>query len=343
MKKMVALLMCLLMVVAAFAGCAAPAAPAAAEPAAAPAAEAEAPANKELLITMVCNTPAEANCMRCINGAKDAAAELGWTVEVIDAQGSADIANSAIQNAVTKGSDMIVEMVFPTTSLASGLAAAKEAGIPLASWGGGLGAGMDDGVWFTNGSGGPHAIPIVEKMCEDLGGEGEVLALTYSAGQVAREREAELDKVLANYPNIKVTKNEVRIPGYLQDGADYAAAWLASRPAGSGNYAIWGCWDEPSVGAIATLKQMDRNDVKVYGENGNVAAILAIQEGWMRATAWQDSYSEGRQLVETFKEIMDLGADPAQWTAVEKAVAPIVIDTDTVAAFVAEHPESIEE
>mgnify|MGYP002063766491 CR=1 FL=1 len=43
-------------------------------------------------------------------------------------------------------------------------------------------------------------------------------------------REVELDNALEAYPDIEVTKNEVRIPGYFEDGAQYANAWLASHP-----------------------------------------------------------------------------------------------------------------
>ena len=92
-----------------------------------------------------------------------------------------------------------------------------------------------------------------------------------------------------------MTKNEVRIPGYFEDGAQYANAWLASHPAGDGNLAIWGCWDDPAIGAIGALRQQGRDDVKVYGVNGNAQAIENIQNGHMTATAWEDSYAEGQR------------------------------------------------
>lgn len=43
---------------------------------------------------------------------------------------------------------------------------------------------------------------------------------------------------------------------------EYANAWLASRPADGTNYAVWGSWDDPALGAISTLKQMGRTDVR---------------------------------------------------------------------------------
>ena len=81
----------------------------------------------------------EANNVRYIAGATKAAKELGWTVNVVDAAGNADQANAAIQNFAQRGAAAIVDMVFPCSSIGAGLDAAKQADIPVVTWGGGLG------------------------------------------------------------------------------------------------------------------------------------------------------------------------------------------------------------
>jgi ribose transport system substrate-binding protein len=205
----------------------------------------------------------------------------------------------------------------------------------VATWGGGLG----EGVVATNGTGGPQATEVINQMVADMDGKGDVLALTYHTGQVCREREEVLDEILADYPDINVTKNEVPIPGYLQAGAQFATAWLAGRPAGDANYAIWGCWDDPALGAISTLKQQNRDDVKVYGTNGNVDAIVAVQDGWMTATAWAAVEEEGRVLVETINEAIQAGDS---WTPKAVEVPVKVVNAETIDAFLAEHPEAID-
>jgi ribose transport system substrate-binding protein len=286
------------------------------------------------LIGIVSIAATEANNVRYIKGAEKAAGELGWEVSVIDAAGSADQANAGIQNFAQRGAHAIIDMVFPVSSIGAGLAAADGAKIPVVTWGGGLGGS----VIATNGSGGPMALPIVEMMVEDLGGKGEVLALTYRTGEVCRNREVVMDEILAKHPDINVTKNEVRIPGYFEDGAQYATAWLALHPAGSGPLAIWGCWDDPSIGAISALRQAGRDDVKVYGINGNAQALENIQGGHMAATAWQDSYTEGREMMATLQEIMDAGD---AWTPEAREVPAVLVTEATVADFLAEHPDAI--
>ena len=276
----------------------------------------------------------EANNARYIEGAKKAGEELGYEISVIDAAGSADQANAAIQNFAQLGAFAIVDMVFPWSSIGAGLDAAKAAGIPVVTWGGGLGGS----VAATNGSGGPMVVPVNELMLKNMDGKGAILELTYRTGEVCRNREVELDKALEAYPDIEVTKNEVRIPGYFEDGAQYANAWLASHPAGEGNLAIWGCWDDPSIGAIGSLRSQGRDDVLVYGVNGNAQALENIKNGHMTATAWQDSFTEGYNMVKMLKEIRDAG-DSWEPKAVE--VPAVLVTQDTVEAFLSEHPDAI--
>src|SRR6202034_1108236 len=103
------------------------------------------------LVGIVSISATEANNARYIAGAEAAAKEVGWRVSVIDAAGNADQANAAIENFAQRGAAGIVDMVFPYSSIGSGLDAAKRAKIPVVTWGGGLGGG----VAATNGSGGP--------------------------------------------------------------------------------------------------------------------------------------------------------------------------------------------
>ncbi|WP_442581682.1 sugar ABC transporter substrate-binding protein [Mesorhizobium sp. ASY16-5R] len=286
------------------------------------------------LVGIVSISATEANNARYIKGAEAAAKELGWDVSVIDAAGSADQANAAIQNFAQRGATAIVDMVFPFSSIGAGLDSAKSANIPVVTWGGGLGST----VAATNGSGGPMVLPVNELMLKAMEGKGSLLVLAYRTGEVCRNREVELDKALTAYPDVKVTKNEVRIPGYFEDGAQYANAWLAAHPAGDEKLAIWGCWDDPAIGAIGSLRAQGRDDVKVYGVNGNAQALENIKNGFMTATAWQDSYTEGYNMIKLLPEIQKAGAD---WQPKAVEVPAVLVTKETVEKFIADHPDAI--
>ncbi len=104
------------------------------------------------LLGIVSISATEANNARYIAGRRPRRPRRrAGTVSVIDAAGSADQANAAIQNFAGRGAGAIIDMVFPYSSIGAGLAAAKAAGIPVVTWGGGLGGSS---VAATNGSGG---------------------------------------------------------------------------------------------------------------------------------------------------------------------------------------------
>ena len=148
-----------------------------------------------------------------------------------------------------------------------------------------------------------------------------------------------MDEILAKHPDIKVTKNEVRIPGYFEDGAQYANAWLASHPAGQENLAIWGCWDDPSIGAIGSLRAQGRDDVEVYGINGNAQALENIKNGHMTATAWQDSFTEGYNMVKMLADIKKAGD---AWKPTAAEVPAVLVTQETVGEFLSQHPEALQ-
>ncbi len=286
------------------------------------------------LVGIVSISATEANNARYIAGAEAAAKQIGWQVSVVDAAGNADQANAGIQNFAQRGATAIVDMVFPYTSIGAGLAAAKAAKIPVVTWGGGLGSS----VAATNGSGGPMTVPVDDLMIKTMDGKGALLELTYHTGEVCRNREIVLDNALKAYPDIKVTKNEVRIPGYFEDGAQYATAWLASHPAGKENLAIWGCWDDPAIGAIGALRSQGRTDVKVYGVNGNAQALEDIKKGFMTATAWQDSFTEGANMIKLLPEIVKAGPN---WTPKAVEVSAVLVTSANIDKFLADHPTAL--
>ncbi|MCU1569754.1 MAG: sugar transporter substrate-binding protein [Naasia sp.] len=288
---------------------------------------------KNTLLGIVTISATDANNARVIKGATDAAEAAGWTVEVVDAAGNADQANSAITNFVNKGAGMIFDLVFPTSSLGAGLAAAQGANIPVATWGGGLGTG----VVMTTGAGAPFAEPATQAMLDALGDKGSVLALTYRTGQVCRDREGIFDAMLKDHPGIKVTKNEVSIPGFLQDGADYATAWLAANPEG-GKLAVWGCWEDPTLGAISALKQAQRTDVLTYGINGSSTAIKAVQDGSLTATVYEDGVKEGETMFSTTLAAIENGAGEQQTID----VPGVLVTADNIDQFLTDHPEALQ-
>ena len=67
-------------------------------------------------------------------GVEEAAAAIGWTVRVLDGQGTSAGMSAAVDQAVTLKADGIVIGGFDPATVKSGIDAAKAAGIPVVGW-----------------------------------------------------------------------------------------------------------------------------------------------------------------------------------------------------------------
>ena len=264
-----------------------------------------------------------------IAGVKTAADALGWTVTVVDAQGSVDTGNTAIEDLVQKKVDAIGEIVLPAASLGAGIAAANAAGIPVISMGGGLVPGVaaliDD---FQGG-------PVADAVMKGTGGKGEMLALLYKEGLPCRERYTSLLNAAGSYPDLTMITQNVPVPGQTEASTAASLAWIQAHPKG---VAIWGCFDDLAMGAIAAEKQLNMaaGTLKIYSFNGDTGAIQAVQDGWMTSTLWIDHAKMGKDTIDTIQQIKAAGAS---WVPKTVPTTVINVDASNVVQFEKDHPD----
>lgn len=258
----------------------------------------------------------------------------GWEVSTVDPQGSVDKAISAMNDYVQKDVDAIVTAVFPSDSLTAGVRAATAAGIPVIS----IVGGTADGVPISADAGAPNAAEQAELLVKDLGGTGEVLVLGYSSGLPCQGREERLMEAIEG-TDIDVTRNEVPIPGQVEGGTRFTQAWLAKHPSDSEPLAVWGCFDDPALGAVSALKQAGRDDVFVYGINGTPAALRAVEAGDLRATAFVDVLSIGKTLADRTPGIIEAGPNaPLE----DVPIPSFLVTMETYGDFAEAYPEFAE-
>jgi ribose transport system substrate-binding protein len=254
----------------------------------------------------------------------------GWTVTNLNAQGDPLQANTAIKQLVIKKVDAIIVTVFDSNSLASGIAAASDAGIPVLSAGG----GMAPGVALAASTG--AAQPMVDLMLEDLHNVGTVLDLTYHPGIPCRERADAFDEAIKANPTIKATSHEIDIQSSAASSQAATSAWLGANAKATGPFAIFNCYDDNAMGAIAALRQDDRKDVKVYSYNATAPALQAIRNGWMTATLTVDLKSAGKMLVDAIPEIRKEGT---AWKPKSFIPDHVIVTKENVDEFLKAHPD----
>jgi ribose transport system substrate-binding protein len=262
-----------------------------------------------------------------IKGVTDAAKAKGWKVLVYDANGNADAANAAFKRYASQKVDMILDLAFPVTSVRAGLAAARAAKIPVGGWGSGHAPGI---LMTTVDDVGQPSVNAVMKAMGGPKGKGSVLALFYTGGQVCRERQAVFVKTMKKAPGVKVQIQNLTLPGEQQEGTNYTNAWLAQHPRGSGNLAVWGCWDSPMYGAVAALRQQSRTDVKSFSINGSPQAIQLVKSGALTNEVWENGYQEGRVVFNTTFAGIKAGK---AWKSKTLRVPGIVVTKSNIDAF----------
>jgi len=257
----------------------------------------------------------------------------GWETTAVDPQGAVEKANGAMQDFVQKKVDLIVTMVFDAETLTAGAQAAKAAKIPVIS----IAGGTADGIQANLDAGVAVGVPVAKQVVEDMGGTGELLVLGYKSGLPCIGREQALDDAIKG-TSIKVTRNEIPIPGQVEGGTQFAQAWLAKHPKGDTPLAIWGCFDDPSLGAISAAKSARRSDIKIYGMNGTSAAIKAIEAGDMRATGYVQVAAASKEFANLVPEFVEGGVD-AKPREVEMTTT--LVTTDNIAGFLKEYPGAV--
>jgi ribose transport system substrate-binding protein len=225
----------------------------------------------------------------------------GWTVESLNANGDPSQAIAQIKQLVTKRADAIIVTVFDSTGLAAGLQAAADAKVPVLTAGG----GMAPGIALAASTG--AAQPLVDLMLKNLGGSGAVLDLSYHPGIPCRERADAFDAAVKANPGLKATTHEITIPGAAESSQAATSAWLSANANAKGPFAIFNCYDDNAMGAIAALKQNGRTDVQVYSFNATAPAVQAVKDGTMTGTLGVDLTSAGKLLVDQIPDIIKAG------------------------------------
>ncbi len=266
---------------------------------------------------------------RFLDAVKAGMEKKGWKVDSVDANGSLANANTAMRALVTRKVSAILVTVFPASSLTEGLAATRQAGIPVVDAGGGLG----DGVGLAIDTGIPG--PMVNYMLRQINDQGKVLNLTYHPGLPCRERADAMDAAAKAHPGIQLTDHEISIPGAAETSQAATAAWLAANPPGSASsFAIFNCYDDNAMGAIAALKQANRTDVKVYSFNGTPPALQAIKDGWMTATLWLDLVASSSTIIDDLPKMVG----NSNWKAKDVPSPYVIVDKGNIDQFEAQHP-----
>lgn len=283
-------------------------------------------------IGLIFNAASDPNQQAIARGVETVAEPAGYEVTELNSNSDAAAANDLMNTLVTRQVDAIIFITYDPAAMQAGIAAANEANIPVYA----IGSGYGTPEGLTGAARQDAGTQQTERMVADLDGEGSVLAFTFRAGNPCAVAEERFDTVMADYPDIEVSKQDVANPNATQFGQDTTAAWLRSHPEG-GPLAIWACWDGPNIGAVAALKEAGRTDVLLYGGYGQAEAIAAIAAGDYTATWFFDLESDGERAANDIISGEFNVDNPDFWES-----ETVLVDASTVDQFMEDYPQAVQ-
>lgn len=265
------------------------------------------------------------------DAAKQTAERDGNELFFADANGDVTKQNNDVQDLITRGINVLVINPVDPKGIAPSLAAADAAGIEVVTVDRPIESGAASFVGRDNKAMGQI---VGEAAVAALGPEGgKIIEIQGDAGgAVARDRHDGFAAAVAAQPTITVIDGPYS--DYIRSNAVTAMQDLLQ--AHPDLRAVYAQNDDMALGALQVLAENNRSDVKVFGVDGLMEAVRAIDDGdQYTATALNDPNAEGRLAVETAVKVAK-GESVAEFIdagtgLINKSNAPALVGDTTFA------------
>jgi ribose transport system substrate-binding protein len=254
----------------------------------------------------------------------------GYKVMFQNAAGNTGTANQICQEYTSAHVAAIAINTFTLSAMATCVAAAKAANIPMFYEGSTLETGMAGAVDAISPT--PTNDLFIKYVVQNK--VTNVFTLDYSPGQPCLVRaELRSNLLLAQAPNVQVTEHQFPIPGTVADAQSATASWLEAHPAGAGKYAIWACQSESTDGALAALAQAGRTDVAIFTWDYDQTLYAAIKDGIVLGDLYLDPFGVGKQMATEINAWLKGNHTPKQVEGTTYMLTP-----SNVVAYIAANP-----
>lgn len=239
-----------------------------------------------------------------VDAATAKAKELGYKIDVQDAQEDVVKQQDQVNTMIEQGYDAIMVVPVDTSAMGPITDAVTAAGIPLIyvnrnPFGT---AQPPEGVYYVGSqeivAGKLQGEFLVEKM-GTKGGVGILMGILSNEGAVKRTEGNE--EILSQYPDIKILAKEAGDWQY-DKGMAITENWLTAY--GDELTAVLANNDGMAIGALQALEAAGRDDVIVCGVDAIPDAVNLVAEGKLDATVLQDAKGQGAGGVEVAAKVL---------------------------------------
>lgn len=224
-------------------------------------------------------------------GAQEKASELGVTLDIFDGKQDQATQTSQIEQCISSGYDGILVEPVSVDGIVPAVKAANEAGVPVITVVQTM-SGQEEHAKAYRGGNDTNAGELqMQSVVDLLGGKGNIAVLygpMGSDGQLARK--GGYDKVLENYPDVKVEFAETA-NWVTEEALSLVENWLST---GTEINAIVAQNDGMAMGALKAVEDAGLQDqIIVVGVDAVDDALQAIADGRLTGTISQDAPGQG--------------------------------------------------
>ena len=220
------------------------------------------------------------------------AKSLGWTVDQVATDGSAEKVQGAIDAAIRNGSDAVILNAADPDAYAKQIADAKKAGVQFVTCC--SLATTEDGVLYntaTDKQNGPIGDYLAAEVVADSKGKANALYVNISAFEILKQVGASFDEGVKKYcSSCSVDNLDIPLTSLGKDAPDRIISYLRSHP--KVNYVALSVTDALGAGLPAALKAAGLGDkVKIVGQGGGTQNFTDMKAGSIDALVPGDLFS----------------------------------------------------
>ena len=220
--------------------------------------------------------------------------ELGVTVQVADGQMDAETQVGQVENFIAQKVDVIVLNPISMDGCAPAVEAANEAGIPIITLIS-ITSNQDLASAYVGSDSVESGLIEGQMMVEDLGGKGNIVVMFGQMGHDAQIGRYEGLLQAMEGTDIEIVAEQTG-NWSREEGMALMENWLAS---GKEIDAVVAQNDAMALGALMAIEAKGlTGEIKVYGIDAQAEALDAVENGTMAGTVFQNAEEQGSKCVD---------------------------------------------
>jgi ribose transport system substrate-binding protein len=254
---------------------------------------------------------------------QQAAEQDGFQVNVQDGRQDLGQQNDQVDALIQQGADLILLNAVDSAGIASAVARAQAAGIPVVAVDVDA-QGADAAVTTDNVEAGRQSC---QALVDEIGGSGNILIIEGTPTSAPQDRVKGCEEVLATNPGVQVVGRQAG-KNDRDSGLQLATDMLTANQDVKGIFAIN---DPEALGADLAVQQAGRSGIVITGVDGSPEAVKALQDPNSNffATPAQDPGGMVLEALEVGRGIV-AGNPPAERITL---LAPELVTRDTVGSY----------